>query len=104
MHKHKIILYTLNDCIYCNDLKWKLDQLDIKYTEIDADDKSKYELIRQIEMSFQTETYPILYLNEIPKYRTTAFISKTDLEPQDGIHIFESIDEIIIKLKQIYEI
>lgn len=102
MVEDNLILYTLQNCIICNELKGKLKPLNILYTEITVDDGSyrNNEIGNQLEFQYETKNYPIIYLRS-PKL---VFLTKTDLEEQKGIYIFQSIEQVINKLKQIYEI
>ena len=110
MIKYNIKLYTLKKCIYCNALKNKLKNKlrsnDILFEEIIIDDGSKTNSVmgNRIEFYYKTETYPILEIYSPLQTRIFSFITKSDLEPRERIHIFENIDEIIIKIKQLYEI
>lgn len=101
----RLVVYTLQNCIYCNDLKGKLKQLRIKYDEtiIDDGNPDNSNLGDYIEKVFKTENYPILQLwEEESYYPLFSIISKTDLEEQEGIYIFETTEQIINKLKEFY--
>lgn len=102
--KHKrIILYTLENCIYCNVLKGKLNQENIKYLDVIIDNSSDYNsrLGDTIERFYQTESYPIIEIKtgDLSKI-LFSFISKTNLVPRENIIIFDTIDELLTKLKQ----
>ena len=96
----RLTIYTLSNCIYCNDLKGKLKQLGIKYNEkiIDNDDK----LGDFLEKWYQTKSYPIIQIKDLSGNIPLSIISKTDLEEQKGIYIFETTEQIINKLKEFY--
>jgi len=104
--KYNIELYTLLNCIYCNDLKSKLKYNSIPFIETIIDDGSKTNSVigNRIEYYYRTETYPIVEIYSPLQTRILSFITKSDLESQNGIHIFDNIDEIITKIKQLYEI
>ena len=97
-----LIIYTLKNCIICNHLKSQLRELNINFTDIIIDDGStrNYELGNQLEFQYETTTYPIVFFKS-PKM---VFLTKTDLEEQKNLFIFQNIEQVIIKLKQIYEI
>ena len=97
-----LVIYTLKNCLNCNELKGELNKLQIPYTDIIVDDGSykNNELGNQLEFQYETKHYPIIFLQK-PKL---IFLTKTDLEEQKGIHIFHDIEQVIIKLKQIYEV
>jgi glutaredoxin len=102
--KHKrIILYTLKNCIYCNVLKGKLNQENIKYLETIIDNGTDHNsrLGDTIEQFYQTESYPIVEIKTGDFSKILfSFISKTNLAPRENIIIFETIDELLINLKQ----
>jgi len=98
-----LLLYTLQNCIYCNWLKGKLDEENIQFTEIIIDDGTKYNnnLGDTIEKFYKTESYPIVEIrNNKNSQILYSFISKTNLAPEDTFIIFETIDELIIKIKE----
>ena len=99
---YDINILTLTNCIYCNWLKGKLSELGIKYRETIIDNGSEFntELGNLMEYKYKTENYPIVLLNLIPEYELITFISKTDLESQKGICIFDTIDDLIIKIQE----
>ena len=99
MKQERIILYTLKNCIYCNILKGKLKEENINYTEIIIDDGNMGHSMTgdKLEELYKTESYPIVILKN---KGYNVFISKTNLAPQKGVIIFETIDELLIKLKQ----
>jgi len=96
-----IILYTLKECIYCKVLKGKLKELNLSYTEIVIDNGFNISQGEKLEKLFKTESYPILKINNKFNY-DLFFVSKTDLDEREGLFIFETIDQIINKLKEIY--
>lgn len=96
-----LIIYTLQNCIYCNVLKGELNKLGINYIEVSIDDGNQASEIigNTLEFRYETESYPIVELN----YRhqlNHSFISKTNLESSNKIHIFNTIEELIIKIQQ----
>lgn len=96
-----IQIYTLENCLYCRELKGKLKEHNIPYNETIIDNGNKITQILgdNLERHYQTTTYPIVEL--FKEYEMSkAFISKTDLEEQGRIIIFDTIDELIIKIKQ----
>ena len=96
----RLIVYTLQNCIYCNDLKGKLKQLGIDYHEIIIDNNNK--LGDFLENFYQTESYPIIQIKNLSGDIPLSIVSKTNLEEQKGIYIFETTEQIINKLKELY--
>ena len=99
----RLVVYTLQNCIYCNDLKGKLKQLGIDYHEkvIDEDGGLNNSTGDLLELRWKTKSYPIIEITEDHKL-LLSIISKTDLEERKGIYIFETIEQIINKLKESY--
>ena len=99
---YEMSVLTLKNCIYCNWLKGKLSELGIQYKEFIIDDGTEYNntLGNVIEKDYKTENYPIVQLYLKPEMKLINFISKTDLEPRDGICIFDTIDELITKIQE----
>jgi thioredoxin-related protein len=97
-----ILLYTLENCIYCNVLKGKLKEENINYKEIIIDNGTEYnnKLGDIIEQFYQTESYPIIEIKtrDLSKI-LLSFISKTNLAPRENIIIFETIDELIKQIQ-----
>jgi glutaredoxin len=100
----RLVVYTLQNCIYCNDLKGKLKQLGISYDETLIDDGSIRNAMLGdfIEDIYKTENYPITEIRDLKNDILLSIISKTDLEEQEGIYIFETTEQIINKLKEFY--
>jgi len=100
----RLIVYTLQNCIYCNDLKGKLKQLGIDYAEriLDNGELHNSQFGDFLEEFYKTKSYPIVELRDSKEQILYSFISKTDLEEQKGIYIFETIEQIINKLKELY--
>ena len=97
---YEIDILTLKNCIYCNWLKGKLSELGIQYTETIIDNGLNDDIGDIMESKFKTDNYPIVQLYLKPEMKLINFISKTDLEPRDGICIFDTIDELIIKIQE----
>lgn len=97
-----LLLYTLQNCIYCNWLKGKLNEENIQFTEriIDDGDINNSQLGDFLEEFYQTASYPIVEIRDLSGDILFSFISKTDLAPEDTLIIFETIDELIIKIKE----
>ena len=95
-----IFLYTLQNCIYCNEFKGRLKKLEIPYKEIIIDDGSIYNSLLgdNLEKKYKTENYPIIEIKN--KYLKKAFITKTDLEEQNNIYIFDDIEQLIEQIKK----
>lgn len=99
-----LILYTLQNCYQCSYLKGELKQLGIDYTEVIIDDGSikNKNLGDNLELNFKTKSYPIIGYSQFNPTKSNFFISKTDLEEQKGIIIFQDINDLLNKIKQHY--
>jgi len=97
-----LLLYTLQNCIYCNWLKGKLNEENIQFTEriIDDGDRNNVLIGDFLEELYQTTSYPIVEIRNLSGDISFSFISKTDLASEDTLIIFETIDELIIKIKE----
>ena len=99
---YEMNVMTLKKCIYCNWLKDKLSKLGIQYTETIVDDGNSFnaDMGDIMESKFKTDNYPIVQLYLKPEMKLITFISKTDLESRKGICIFDTIDDLIIKIQE----
>jgi len=95
-----LIVYTLQNCHICQELKFRLNQLEINFLEIVIDDGSllNSKVGDNLQRVYKTESYPIILLKD-NKVGYKQFISKTDLEEQKGLFIFQDIEDLLIKLK-----
>lgn len=98
MNKDTLIIYTLKNCIICNQLKGELKKLNIDFIDIVIDDGSakNYELGNQLEFQYETNSYPIIYFLS----SKTVFLTKTDLEEHKRLIIFNNLEELINQIKQ----
>lgn len=97
-----LLLYTLQNCIYCNWLKGKLNEENIQFTEriIDDGNINNSQFGDFLEEFYQTTSYPIVEIRNLSGDISFSFISKTDLDPEDTLIIFGTIDELITKIKE----
>jgi len=101
---NKLYIYTLQNCLICNELKGKLKELQIPYQETIIDDGHilSSKIGDELEKFYKTTTYPYLRLFN-GTILMNSFITKTELQENNYTFIYEDIDQIINKLKQ-YEI
>jgi glutaredoxin len=97
----EIMVYTLPECIFCNELKHHLRINDIPFKEINADDPNIQGHIDDIENRYQTQTYPIIvvvgiYLDEKYQY---IIVRKSNLDSRRGFIILDDVEEIIKQIK-----
>jgi len=99
---NKLYIYTLQNCLICNELKGKLKELHIPYQETIIDDGNKInsKIGDNLERIYKTTTYPILRHDGKD---ILTFITKTELNESRERFIYEDVNQIINKLKQ-YEI
>ena len=96
-----LIIYTLQNCHVCNELKSRLNQLGISFLEHIIDDGSllNSKVGDNLERVYKTKSYPIILLRD-NKFGYKQFISKTDLEERENLFIFHDIEDLIIKIKK----
>lgn len=96
-----LIVYTLQNCHICQELKFRLNQLEINFLEIIIDDGSllNSKVGDNLQKEYKTESYPIILLKD-NKFGYKQFISKTDLEERENLFIFQDIEDLLIKLKK----
>ena len=84
-------LLTLINCDYCTWLKSELDAEGIFYTNIDADQFSEF--ADAIEEEYQTDTYPIVFL-DLGNDEVTI-VPETKLETSKTLRTFNTIPELV---------
>jgi glutaredoxin len=100
----QLFIYTLQNCLICNELKGKLKELHIPYKETIIDDGHilSSKIGDKLEKMYITTTYPIVEVYSPLGTKILSFITKTELENFDNVIRYEDINQIINKLKQIY--
>jgi hypothetical protein len=91
-----IRLLTLSGCDYCDWLKSELDGCGITYDNIDADQFSDF--ADKIEDKFQTESYPIVFLET--KDKVITIVPETKLETSDTLLTFNTIPQLVGIIKK----
>ena len=91
-----IRLLTLSGCDYCDWLKSELDGCGITYDNIDADQFSDF--ADKVEDKFQTETYPIVFIET--KDTVLTIVPETKLETSDTLRTFDTIPELVNIIKK----
>jgi len=87
----KVRVLTLSDCDYCSWLKSELNIEGIPYVNIDADMFNDFSV--SVEKKFQTEYYPIVFIDIGDKVIT--ILSETKLETSETLRTFNTIPELI---------
>jgi glutaredoxin len=95
MREKEIITFTIEGCRYCEELEKKLDKEGIKYRNIDVSTNS--EIGDMIEGTYKCTRYPMVVLHS--PNRSIIWLPETELLPSINIKIYDSINQIIIELK-----
>lgn len=98
MKKWKMVVYGIEGCGYCRELKDGLGIMNIPFTYINISDND--ELGDKIEDLFKCPVYPMVALNSPQKI---VWLPGTSLLPSDSIRIFDTIQELLTNIKEIYE-
>jgi glutaredoxin len=98
MKDWKIVVYGIEGCEYCRELKNGLGVMNIPFTYINISDND--ELGDKIEDLFQCLVYPMVALNSPQKI---VWLPGTSLLPSNTIRIFDTIQELLTNIKEIYE-
>ena len=91
-----IRLLTLSGCDYCDWLKSELDGRGITYDNIDADQFSDF--ADKVEDKFQTEAYPIVFIES--NNDVITIVPETKLETSDTLRTFDTIPELVNIIKK----
>jgi glutaredoxin len=95
MREKEIITFTIEGCRYCEELEKKLDKEGIKYKNIDV--STNNEIGDMIEGNYKCNRYPMVVLHSPD--RSIIWLPETELLPSINIKIYDSINQIIIELK-----
>lgn len=95
MRDKEIITFTLDGCMYCEELKRGLDNEGIKYKNIDVSRNSK--IGDMIEDTYKCTKYPMVILHSSD--RSIVWLSETELLTSINIRIYNNINQIIKELK-----
>lgn len=98
MRKWEMIVYGIEGCGYCTELKEGLRKMNIPFTYINITDNE--ELGDKIEEIYKCPVYPMVSL----KYpQQITWLSGTSLLHSPSIRIFDTIKELLINIKNIYD-
>lgn len=95
MEEKEIIIFTLEGCKYCEELKEKLKNERLKYKNIDVDKNE--EIGTMIENTYKCTKYPIVVFHSLN--RSLIWVSETELLYSPNIKVYYSINQIIKELK-----
>ena len=91
-----IRIMTLSWCDICTWLKSELDGCGIAYTNIDAEQFSDF--ADKVEDKFQTEAYPIVFIET--KDKVITIVPETKLETSDILLTFDTIPQLVGIIKK----
>ena len=95
MSKKEIITFTIEGCIYCEELEKGLDKEGMKYRNIDVSRNNEIGDI--IESTYKCTRYPMVALHSPD--RSIIWLPDTELLPSINIKIYNNINQIITELK-----
>ncbi len=79
----KLFIFTMMGCPYCKNLKKNLNELGIKFTDIDVD--SNPELWNQVVEQTNQSVLPMVYITEDDSPQGQILIPGTDYEEEHEI-------------------
>lgn len=89
MSKKILVLYTMKGCVFCTKIKKKLDEENIKFSELDIDDNhEEYELFKEIT---NNEFIPAFMIIDVEKVESELFAPDRD---------FNDINEAVEIIKE----
>lgn len=98
MKKWDMIVYGLEDCGYCSELKQGLRIMNIPFTYISI--SANDELGDKIEEIYKCPVYPMVTL----KYpQQITWLPGTSLLHSNSIRTFDTIKELLTNIKEIYD-
>ena len=86
-----IRLLTLSGCRYCEWLMNDLNNNNIPYVNIDAEEWSN--ISDKIEEEYKTSSYPIVLIEKQDKL--IVIVSETDLETSETLRTFDTIPNLV---------
>jgi glutaredoxin len=94
----QVVTFTLEGCGACMELKRKLGEQKIPFTNITIDDR----LGDILEREYMTQNYPIVVIMEKKtKVPYWVFVTESFMDDPKVIH-WQTLDELIIKIKNKY--
>jgi glutaredoxin len=98
MRKWEMVVYGIEGCDYCRELKNGLGVMNIPFTYINISDND--ELGDKIEDLFKCPVYPMIALNNPQKI---VWLPGTSLVPSSTIRTFDTIKQLLINIKETYD-
>jgi glutaredoxin len=98
MKKWEMVIYGIEGCKYCLQLKTELGIMNIPFTYINISDNN--ELGDKIEEVYKCTVYPIVITNNTQRI---IWLSETSLLPSHSVRIFDTINQLLINIKETYE-
>ncbi len=94
----QVVTFTLEGCGACMELKTKLGETGIPFTNITVDDR----LGDILEREYMTQSYPIVViLEKHTKIPYWVFVTESFMDDPKVIH-WQTLGELIIKIKNKY--
>ena len=93
-----MMVYGIEGCEYCNELKRGLGVMNIPFTYTNISDND--ELGDRIEEIYKCPVYPMAILKQPQQI---AWLPGTSLLHSDAIRTFDTIKELLTNIKNIYD-
>ena len=98
MKKWEMVIYGIEGCKYCLQLKNELGIMNIPFTYINISDND--ELGDRIEKIYKCTVYPIVITNNTQRI---IWLPETSLLPSHSVRVFDTINQLLINIKETYE-
>jgi glutaredoxin len=101
MRKWEMVVYGIEGCGYCSELKNGLGVMNIPFTYINISDNE--ELGDRIEEVYKCPVYPMVSLRQDKIPQQIAWLPGTSLLHSISIRVFDTINQLLINIKETYD-
>jgi glutaredoxin len=101
MRKWEMVIYGIEGCKYCSELKEGLRIMNIPFNYINISDND--ELGDKIEETFKCYNYPMVSLRQEKIPQQIIWLPETSLLHSTSIRIFDTINQLLINIQETYE-
>ena len=101
MRKWDMVVYSIEGCGYCDELKRGLGVMNIPFTYINI--SANEELGDRIEEIYKCPVYPMITLRQDEIPQQIAWLPGTSLLHSTSIRVFDTINQLLINIKETYD-
>lgn len=101
MRKWEMVIYGIEGCGYCNELRNGLGVMNIPFTYINI--SANEELGDRIEDLFKCPVYPMVTLRQDKIPQQITWLPGTSLLYSTSIRVFDTINQVLINIKETYD-